>query len=202
MTSSEMLEFTAILNARWSSKPKTDVWAKAWLAAFEPFSFDDAIRVLDTITPQGGAPEAHEILAALRDEGVTAEGLVGDVLAAIRTHGYVRPPAHGEWRSPAIVDAIEAFGGWVAVCVEHDFGDPAVRAQFRGIVHARLQERRTAGQPTLNPAPTRLALPSPPVFVEPESSGEFVSMPPEAHAALERLSGDVDARSKFARRTH
>lgn len=188
MNDVEMLEFTAILNARWASKPKTDVWAKAWLGAFAPFSFDAAIGVLDTITPQGGAPEAHEILAALRDQGVSAEGLVGDVLTAIRTRGYVRPPAPGEWRSPAVTDAIEAFGGWAAVCTEHDMGDPATRAQFRGLIQARLQERRVAGLPTLNAgASDRLALPSPPVFVEPESTGGFVPMPDEARKAIEAL---------------
>lgn len=188
MTEREMGMLAAILTARWPKQPRDDKWAKAWLSAFTPHPLDDALRVLDSIEPQGGAPEGHEILAALRDQGVSAEGLVGDVLTAIRTRGYVRPPAPGEWRSPAVTDAIEAFGGWAAVCVEHNMGDPATRAQFRGLIQARLQERRAAGLPTLNAgAPERLALPSPPVFVEPESTGGFVPMPDEARKAIEAL---------------
>lgn len=198
----------ALLTARWPKQPRDDKWAKAWLSAYAPFPLGDALRVVDMIDPQGGAPEGHEILRHLRDHGIEAEGLVGDVLTAIRTRGYVRPPAPGEWRSPAVGDAIEAFGGWAAVCTEHDLGDPATRAQFRDLIRARMNERRARGDVVIHPgiAPiaeqNQITAANTPLFDDPVSTGGFVPMPAAAKAAVEALDAEVGRRGVFARRRH
>lgn len=189
MTGPEMAQLAAVMTARWPKAPRTGDWAKAWLSAFADYAIGDALRCLDTLDPQGSSPEGHELLAALRDGGVSADGLVADVMFAVRRRGSLRPMRRDEWRSEAVADTIEAWGGWMALCQEHDLREPATRAQFRDAIRARLADRRAAGLPLLNPAaPVRLALPAPPVFDdEPEAVGEFVPATTEFKEAYARL---------------
>jgi hypothetical protein len=120
---------------------------------------------------------------------VNEDALLADVMHALRTRRSLRPMLRDEWRSEAVADSIEAWGGWTAMCYEHDcLSESATRAQFRNTIKAKLNERRAAGLPLLNPAaPERLAIPAPPVFDDPVSIGEFVPPTEEFKAAYARL---------------
>lgn len=191
MTGPEMAQLAAVMTARWPKSPRTGDWAKAWVSAFADYHLGDALRCLDTLDPQGSSPEGHELLAALRDGGISADALLADVMFAIRRRTSLRPMLRDEWRSEAVADAIDAWGGWTAICQEHDLRESATRAQFRDAIRARLADRKAAGLPLLNPAaPARLALPAAPVFDdEPEAVGEFVPATDEFKAAYARLIG-------------
>lgn len=192
MNQQEMAKFTVLVNARWPARQKDEDWARAWLPDFAPYTLDDAVDALGGLQPQGSSPEGHEIVAALRERGVNADAFVGDVLHAIREFTSLRPPTREHWRSDVIFDAIQAWGGWVALCTEYDFREAATRAQFRDLVRAKINDYRTGGRLVLNanhrPMLARQSSPFAALDAAPVE-GPFVDAPPEALAAL-RLLGE------------